>query len=297
MKEVQVFYVDAFTDRPFGGNAAGVVPNADGLTDEEMQHIAREINLSETAFIFNNSSEQADFRIRYFTPSSEIDFCGHATVGLSWILATEFDWSNKAKQVLLETNIGLVPVKWLKKEEGKLSSVVMTQVAPKVKEFTDHLEDISRMVGVDVADIDSKYPIKLGYTGNWHLLIPVKSRPAIDAAIPKIDDLKEHNQKAGISTTHLFTFDSQDDTCKVYTRDFAPAVGIAEDPVTGSANGALAGYFALEEILVDEHYKIAQGHTMGRPGFLDIFVEKGEEGPVVSVGGKAVRTLSGKMRF
>jgi trans-2,3-dihydro-3-hydroxyanthranilate isomerase len=299
MRKIQVFHVDAFTDQAFGGNAAGIVPDAEGLTDIEMQNIARELSLSETAFVMPTQNDAADVKVRYFTPSSEIDFCGHATIGLSWVMATEFNWVDKAEVIRLETNIGVVPVKWSLADEV-LQSVVMTQVSPKVKSVDYALDEICRLVGVSEGDLDRNYPVKLAYTGNWHLLIPVKSRMAVDLATPIFEELAQFNKEHNVSTTHLFTFDSSTDA-KIYTRDFAPAVGITEDPVTGSANGALAGYLVLEEILDSKeahHFKIHQGHAMGRPGTLDITITPDSNGkPIVSVGGKAVPTISGILTF
>jgi trans-2,3-dihydro-3-hydroxyanthranilate isomerase len=295
MKKVQVYQVDAFTSEAFGGNAAGVVPNADGLSEIEMQKIARELNQSETAFVLKTDREDADVKIRYFTPSSEIDFCGHATVGLSWVLATEYGWKDNASEIRLETNIGVVPVKWTQ-GDGKVESVVMTQVAPKLKEINVDASIISRLVGVAADDIDNRYPIKLAYTGNWHLLVPIKTKHAVDGALPLLDELAAFNREYQASTTHLFTFDS-DTNATLYTRDFAPAVGIPEDPVTGSANGALAGYLALEKIIEAVNYKIDQGHSVGRPGSLEITVHYEEGNPIISVGGQAVTVFSGILSF
>lgn len=298
MKKVQVYHVDAFTDKPFGGNVAGVVPNAEGLLEDEMQKIAKELNLSETAFVFPTENEGADVRIRYFTPSDEIDFCGHATIGLSWILATEYNWMQKAAAIRLETNIGVVPVKWTV-EEGEIKSVTMTQVAPKVKPVEIETSHLSQLIGIEPDQFDDRYPIRLAFTGNWHLLIPIKSKEAINQAKPNMTELTKLNKELKASTTHLFTFESVEGA-ELYTRDFAPAVGIPEDPVTGSANGALAGYLVLEGIIDDQknhQFRIAQGHTVGRPGFLEISINQHAEGPVISVGGAAVPTISGTLIF
>lgn len=295
---MDVYHVDAFTNQPFGGNAAGVVPHADGLTEEEMQKIARELNLSETAFIHSTTNNEADVRVRYYTPSKEIDFCGHATVALSWILATENGWMEKGPAIQLETNIGIVPVKW-GVEKGKLQSVIMTQVSPEVKDIDVYKNEISSLIGIPEEDLDDRFPIKLAFTGNWHLLIPVQSRKAIDEAVPNLDELSALNIQHGISTTHLFTLEKNEDYF-LYTRDFAPAVGIAEDPVTGSANGALVGYLILEGMInMDEinTFKIAQGHAMGRPGTVYVYIQKGKSGPVIQIGGQAVTTIKGVLSF
>lgn len=295
MRQIKIFHVDAFTDRAFGGNAAGVVPDANGLTHDEMQKIARELNLSETAFVLPASSLKADICVRYFTPKNEIDFCGHATVALSWIMATEFGWAEKAEEIRLETNIGIVPVKW-DKESGELKGVTMTQVSPKVKDIPVSPKVICRIAGIREENLDYDYPIKLAYTGNWHLLIPVKTRSAVDEAEPALEELARFNREHNAATTHLFTFDAGENEYKIYTRDFAPAVGVAEDPVTGSANGALAGYLVLEGILdleAPHHFTIGQGHAIGRPGILEIKIEPGDKGPIIQVGGRAVPVISG----
>src|SRR5579875_2264708 len=95
MKQIAVYHVDAFTSDAFGGNPAGVIPDASQLTVEEMQKIANELNLPESAFLLPSNNPAADFRVRYFTPTEEINFCGHATVRSSWLLATELGWAEK----------------------------------------------------------------------------------------------------------------------------------------------------------------------------------------------------------
>ncbi|MDT8861171.1 PhzF family phenazine biosynthesis protein [Alkalihalobacillus sp. MEB130] len=296
MKDLKIFHVDAFTSEAFGGNPAGVVPDASIMTSSEMQAIAKELNLSETAFLTpSQPGSNADFQIRFFTPTSEINFCGHATVASAWLLGTVYEWIKKKNMITFETNIGHVPVEFVL-NEGKLDSVMMTQVEPKVKSIDTNIDELVSIVGLSREDIASNYPIRIAYTGNWHLLIPVKSRKAIDDAIPQMTKLKEHNEAHQITTTHLFTFDSQEEDCIVYTRDFAPAVGINEDPVTGSANGALTGYFILEGIFdfnKDHSFQIAQGQAMGRPGKVKITIGTSQEKPLVKVGGSAVPTIAG----
>ncbi|WP_134684786.1 PhzF family phenazine biosynthesis protein [Brevibacillus migulae] len=297
-KKVAYYLVDAFTERAFGGNAAGVVPEGEALTEQEMQQIARELNQSETAFLRKSEHIQADFRIRYFTPAEEINFCGHATVATAWLLASEYGWNDK-EQVVFETNVGLVPVRF-EREEGILQRVTMTQVAPKVKDFHLPVSEIAGLVGIPETEIDARYPIRLSNTGNWHLLVPVKSWRAIDEAQPRLAELAEMNREYEISTTHLFTFDTQGDIHDLYTRDFCPAIGIPEDPVTGAANGALAGYLVLEGILSgkDTHeLLVAQGNAIGRPGTLKVTILTGDGTPVIQVGGAAHLTAAGDIRL
>lgn len=298
MKQLSVYHIDAFTDRSFGGNPAGVIPHAENLKEEEMQKIANELNLPESAFLLPSSHPHADFKVRYFTPTEEINFCGHATVGLSWLLATKYNWMEKAEQIVFETNVGLIPVKWIK-ENNQLIRVSMTQIKPTVKEIELDKKSIAQLVGIQESDLDERYPIKLSNTGNWHLLIPVKSSEAIDGAEPQFKKLASLNREHNISTTHLFTFHTNGEL-DLYTRDFAPSIGIDEDPVTGAANGALAGYLFLEGILSKDQthqLKIGQGHAIGRPGTLYITITPENNGPTIEVAGSAVITIEGKINI
>ncbi|MDP5273932.1 PhzF family phenazine biosynthesis protein [Chengkuizengella axinellae] len=299
MRKVRVYHVDAFTKEQFGGNPAGVVLGADSLSMNEMQKVANELNLSETAFLYKTENAEADFRVRYFTPTNEINFCGHATIGLSWLLASNLGWTKKKDRIVLDTNIGLVPVKWHK--DGELvTAVEMTQVAPKVNDFNIERSKIAEILGVHENDIDKRYPIKIANTGNWHLLIPIIDQKAIDAAKPNFEKLARLNQIHNVDTTHLFTFTPEEQEYDLYTRDFLPALGVNEDPVTGAANGALSGYLVLENILdptIKHTLKIAQGHTMGRPGMLYVTVEPGKTHPIIKVAGSAVVTIEGTLNL
>ncbi|MBB6603008.1 PhzF family phenazine biosynthesis protein [Bacillus pumilus] len=294
MRDIRVYHVDAFTTEKFGGNAAGVVLDGDLLTEDEMQNIAKELNLPESVFLLPAHDKEADYRTKYFTPTDEVNFCGHATVGLTWLLATELGLAKEKTGVVLETKIGNVPVVW-HEENGKVIDVEMTQVAPKTRDFMIDLEELSDMLGISSDRIDPSYPIKLANTGNWHLLVPMKTQKDIDQAAPNLAALGKMNKEQNITTTHLYTFHTTKE-CDLYTRDFAPGIGIPEDPVTGAANGALAGYLYLEGIISQQeitHLNIAQGDAIGRPGILRITVIPNESKPVIKVAGAAVITIRG----
>lgn len=298
MKQIPVYHIDAFTDVSFGGNPAGVIPYAENLSDQEMQKIANELNLPESAFLMPSSHPQADFKVRYFTPLEEINFCGHATIGLSWLLGTKYNWLNKADQIIFETNVGLIPVKWIK-ENSQLIRVSMTQITSQVKEIEINKDTLAQLVGIQTTDLDERYPIKLSNTGNWHLLVPVKTRKAIDLAEPQLKELGSMNKEHNISTTHLFTYEPNEEF-DIYTRDFAPGIGIDEDPVTGAANGALAGYLFLEGFLSKNEthqLKIGQGHAIGRPGTLFITLHSKKNEPIIEVAGSAVITIEGNLNI
>ncbi|MCE4045600.1 PhzF family phenazine biosynthesis protein [Lysinibacillus fusiformis] len=293
-KKIEFFYVDAFTTETFGGNPAGVIPNAENLTDEDMQKIANELNLSETAFLLPTSNADANYKIRYFTPTKEVDFCGHATLGTAWLMATKYNWIDKDDKIVFESNIGLIPVKWLM-ENNQLTRVSMTQVRPHVKSIDISPAVVANLVGIHETEIDDRYPIKIANTGVPHLMVPVKTRQAIDQAEPNLNELKKMNNDFNISTTHLFTFDTNGQF-DIYTRDFCPNIGIDEDPVTGAANGALGGYLYLENILAQQErhqLMIGQGHTINRPGILYVTITPDAENAVIEVAGAAVVSIEG----
>lgn len=294
MKEIRVYHVDAFTTEKFSGNTAGIVLDAEILTEAEMQNIAKELNLPESVFLLPQNNKDADYKVKFFTPTEEINFCGHATVGLTWLLATEHGLAEKKESIVLETNIGNISVVWYK-DNGKIISVEMTQVEPKTKDITIDLEELSQLIGVKAESIDRNFPIKLANTGNWHLLIPIKDQMGIDNAQPDLAALGKHNKERNISTTHLYTFNTTKE-CDLYTRDFAPGIGIPEDPATGAANGALAGFLYLEGLISQDettYLKIAQGDAIGRPGTLYVTVIPNGSKPVIKVAGAATITIRG----
>ncbi|MFJ7731727.1 PhzF family phenazine biosynthesis protein [Lysinibacillus sp. NPDC097231] len=294
MRDIRVYHVDAFTTEKFSGNTAGVVLDAEKLSEDEMQSIAKELNLPETVFLLPSNTEDIDYKVRYFTPTEEINFCGHATVGLTWLLATEFGLAEKMDGVALETNIGKVPVVW-HRDNGKVINVEMTQVTPRTQDINIDLTELSRLIGINSKRIDLTYPIKLANTGVWHLLVPIKDQIDIDNAVPDLAALAKHNKEHNISTTHLYTFTNLKEY-ELYTRDFAPGIGIPEDPVTGAANGALAGFLFLEGVIPQDeitYLKIAQGDAIGRPGTLYVTVIPNELKPVIKVAGAATITIRG----
>ena len=154
---------------------------------------------------------------------------------------------------------------------------------------------MSQLIGVKSESIDLEYPIKLANTGNWHLLVPIKEQTAIDDATPDLTALAKHNKEHTISTTHLYTLNTKNDV-DIYTRDFAPGIGISEDPVTGAANGALAGFLYLEGLISQtetNNLKIAQGDAVGRPGLLNVTVIPNKTTPIIKVSGAATTTIRG----
>ncbi|MFC6988044.1 PhzF family phenazine biosynthesis protein [Haloplanus sp. GCM10025708] len=283
----RVLLVDAFTDEPLTGNAAGVVPDADGLAESQMQAVAAELGASETAFL--RPSEAADRRIRYFTPAREVDLCGHATIAAHAFLFAE--GVVEAGTHTLETNVGVLDVELT--EDGV---VWMTQDDPTVETVDVDYDRVGDALGVDAAalrDVGADLPAAVASTGLPFLVVPVNFLERLGGATPDMNavaELAEEHDAAGI---YAFTFDAVDADSTLHARMFAPGYGVPEDPVTGTASGACGAYLrsvdAFEGELPDE-MRFEQGHFVDRPGVVRVRV-----GDDVRVGGEAVAALDGSL--
>ncbi len=287
MNTRRALLVDAFTTEPLSGNAAGVVPDADGLVDEQLQAIARELNASETAFLF--SSEEADRRVRYFTPTEEVDLCGHATVAAHAWLAETGALSDGAHTV--ETNIGVLEVEI---EDG---TVWMTQDVSDVTPVEASYDRVASALGIDdaaLSDIGADLPLATASTGLRFLVVPVNFLSAVSTADPDFDAITALTNEFDVTGVYAFTFDTLSGDSTLHGRMFAPAVGVTEDPVTGTASGAVGAYLrevdAFEGEIPDEMV-FEQGHFVDRPGRVRV---RARTDPV-SIGGRAVTAVDGSI--
>jgi PhzF family phenazine biosynthesis protein len=233
MRSRPIYQVDAFTRQPLQGNPAGVVPFGRGLSEDEMVAVAREMNVSETAFVL--PSREADVRLRFFTPTQEVPFCGHALVASLALLRElgEVPAAGDFARVRVETAAGILPVDLVRDREG--FRVDMTQVPPAFRPFPQPVDRLLEILGAAADDLREDLPVELGFTGLWHLLVPMTSTEALDGLLPDMRALAALNREVGALTTHVFVEEDEAFHC----RDFAPAAGVDEDPVTGSASGAL----------------------------------------------------------
>lgn len=286
--------VDAFTDEPLAGNAAGVVPAADGLTDTQLQAIARELGASETAFLFE--SDDADRQIRYFTPTQEVDLCGHATIASHALLAD--DSVIEPGEHTLETTVGVLDI-----ELTEAGVVWMTQARPEVETVDIAYDRLASALGIDPAtlrDIGADLPVGRATTGLPFLIIPVnflESLSGVDPDLSAIEAITEEYDTAGI---YAFTFDTLDADSTLHARMFAPGAGVAEDPVTGTASGAcgayLESYDAFDSVPDELHFE--QGHFIDSGGIVHVRVGVDDRGrKEVRVGGEAAVALDGSLRI
>ena len=170
MKTINVFHYDAFTNKSNMGNPAGIVLDADGLTEEEMQRIAEKVGYNETTFVL--SSEVADIRMRYFTPGYEMDLCGHGTVATIFALR-ERGLLEEKNNLMIETKAGILPIQ-IGVNENVETFIKMRQAAPQFKKFTGSKGELAHSIGLEVNDLDVSLPIVYGSTGNWTVIVPIK---------------------------------------------------------------------------------------------------------------------------
>lgn len=302
MAQVRIYQMDAFTHIPFGGNPAGVVPDADGLTAEQMQKIAREMNCSETAFVVSTDTKGADVRVRFFTPTEEIDLCGHATISTFVVLGMEDRFEREFPfTVVQETNVGLLPVTISRDENGRIHAL-MTQAPPRFQECDLTASEAAKLLGLEASDIDPNLPIGLAYTGLWDLMVPIKTVEAFGRMKPDFVAMEACNRALKVVSTHCYSLQTTEQGSHLHTRDFAPAVGIAEDPATGTANGALGAFLLYHGIVTPEREKVRlcveQGFEIERPSYVYVEVDGEPNRPrTVRVGGTAVPILQGTMTF
>lgn len=292
MRALDACKVDAFTTTPLTGNISGVVPDAAGLSEAEMQAIAREMNVSETGFVLPSSAKGADLRLRFFTPTSEVKLCGHATVA-SFHLLVERGRVKPPARLMVETGAGVLPVDVREGGEVLLTSdPVVIEPSP----FTP--QETARLLGISEKDLHPSLPILLV---KRKLLVPLAGLKAMDALkpdMPAIARARHEKNVDGIVPLSLETF-SHD--ARTHIRYFVPGVGIDEDPVTGTAHMSLGGYLVhtgqIDLSRGPVRFIGEQGHFLKRPGQVVVEIEGDPRNPTVRAGGRAVTTLSGVLRL
>jgi trans-2,3-dihydro-3-hydroxyanthranilate isomerase len=273
---------DVFTDTPLAGNQLAVFTDARELPEDELQRLAREINFSETVFVYAPEAG-GHARIRIFTPAAEIPFAGHPTLGTAFVLAAPLQLG----EIRLETGVGIVPVKLDRDERGGIVFGRMEQPIPKVEPYPD-TESLFETLGVE----GSELPVELYDNGLRFVYIALASEEAVATLRPDLWRLGELPAVLGINC-----FAGSDTRWK--TRMFAPGGGVPEDPATGSAAGPLAVHLARHgRIAFGDEIEISQGNEIGRPSTLYARVDgSADRIDRVEVGGSAVVVARGEFRL
>ena len=299
----QVHWVDAFTQMPFSGNPAVVVLDAEGLRDAQMQQLAQEVNCSETAFILPSALAEADLRLRWFTPTLEVNLCGHATVAAMHTLAQEGRCnlrSGVSQQLHVETRSGVLPVTvdyrhppapwiWL-----TLPRCDFQPIAPTLHQHLLDILQIPAETSDQQAVVDST---------NQDVLIAVERLDQLHQLHPDLTRLAQVGQAQGWRGFCVYTTETVDAHNTAHTRFFAPQSGIDEDPVTGSVSAPLALYLhhvqSLDQSSPQDRrggspgvdFTFEQGDSMGRPGRLRVQLRDG----IPELGGQAVTLFKGQL--
>ncbi|MBI4278645.1 MAG: PhzF family phenazine biosynthesis protein [Armatimonadetes bacterium] len=318
MRTYRFFHVDVFTDRPLTGNPLCVFPEAEGLTDAEMQAIARETNLSETTFVLPPFAPEATYRMRIFTPSRELPFAGHPSLGTAWVLATlaRFPLREPVTTVRQEVGIGVLPLELEVRRDvgerggtshpgtgwhepgGRIGRVVMVQGRPAVGVTVDRAR-VARALNLDPSALHPALPAQAASTGLWQVMVPLASPASLASLRPDLAALAALEERHGVTGFSVFAL-TPAEPAQIRVRFFAPHAGVAEDPATGSAAGALGAYLAHHRALpADEAFLISQGVEMHRPSLLWVDVNENPGGgpATVRVGGQVVPVMEGMLRL
>lgn len=292
MKQFNFYLVDVFTDIAFGGNQLAVFPNGEGISDELMQNIARELNYSETTFVLPPENPNNDCKVRIFTPATELPMAGHPTIGTAFVLLCQEILKPKHENYLIfEEGVGNIKVEYLLKDRLP-DMITMNQPLPHFgAEYKDTTE-LAKMLSIRTDQIDSRYPAQVVTCGLPTLFIPIKDLMSIMAIKLRLDVWEQCLADFETRQVFVFTTETENAEATVHSRFFAPALGIIEDPATGAASGPLGCYLVKHGIInvpKDDHIISEQGYEIGRPS--TIFIEIGAENrniTSVKVGGKCV---------
>lgn len=295
------FTTDVFTDRKFGGNQLAVFPDARGIAPELMAPIAREFNYSETTFVLPPDDPSHTAKVRIFTPGGELRFAGHPTIGTAFVLAHTGAVTLRGPEtpIVLEEGVGPVPVV-IRAKDGRadfaqLSAAMLPEVGPPPPQPSS-LAEVLSLSPSDLAG-GSMAPESLS-CGTPFLYVPLRNRDAVARARVRLDAYE--SVLAGYLTDKVFVFamEAEQPGHDIRARMFAPSVGVPEDPATGSACVALAGYLATRDSRRDGtlRWVVEQGFEMGRPSILEIEADKSNGATTAArVGGRSVLVSEGVM--
>ena len=288
--ETPFYQVDVFSNELFGGNPLAVFLRGKDFKETQLQQVAREMNLSETTFIFPPSNPQADFDIRIFTPEKEIPFAGHPTLGTAYVLSHTGLVPSTKKDLILNFKAGLIPVTL---EEN--DTIFMTQSSAKILQTFPDMERVAFCLGLNVNNIKSDLPIQSVSTGFPVLIVPINSLRAIQRIILNLPLLKELLEEVEVEMIYPFTRETVNSGNSVHARGFAPFIGIPEDPATGSAAGAL-GYYLNDKNLEEKEFLIEQGFEIKRSGNISVKITNTEGNKnIIRVGGKIKPVFKGSL--
>ncbi|HTT10303.1 MAG TPA: PhzF family phenazine biosynthesis protein [Burkholderiaceae bacterium] len=287
------FTCDVFTEHRFGGNPLAVLPDARGLTDAEMQLIAREFNFSETTFVLGPADPRHAARVRIFTPVRELPFAGHPTVGTAFVLATLGVVARDAHDIVFEEGVGAVPVRIERDGERVTRCTLTVAQLPQQGPAAPSRDQLASMLSLETNDV-------LEGAQSWScglpfLVVPVRDIAALGRCVP--NEAAVMRALANYPTRALYAAVREGDRWRV--RCFVPHQSIVEDPATGSAAAAFGGWLAARAPRGEStlRYRLNQGVEMGRPSELALEIDRAEGSvSAVRVGGASVMVSEGTLK-
>jgi len=299
VRSYRFLHFDVFTDHLFGGNQLAVFPDGRGLSSETMQAIAKEMNFSETTFVLPAEQTGTDMRVRIFTPGSELPMAGHPTIGTTFALARIGVIPPARERIVFGLGVGPTPVTmtWT---DGDLNFAWMTQSAPVFSEPIADRACAAAVLDLPEAALASNAPVQVVSCGLPYVLVPLARREAVDRAMLNLAAYDRLiGSAANANGVFLFSLEPGRDNATAYSRMFAPLIGVAEDPATGSASGPLGCYLVRHNLVPAASAGAMlslQGVKMGRPSHVHISIGvDGADIRSVRVGGASVLAGEGTL--
>jgi len=293
MSDLVFYLVDVFAEEKYGGNQLAVVRSAGMLSSERMLKIANEMHFSETTFVLSDKKRNGGYDVRVFTPSTEVPFAGHPTLGTAYIIK-HFIIKEDVGRVVLNLKVGQIEV-CFEKAEGNQEVLWMKQMSPTFGK-TFSAARLAAVLHLDEADFDGKYPIQEVSTGLPFIIVPLKTLDAVRRARINMERLLElaKEVQAGIL---VFCPETYKEENNLNVRVFAALFGVPEDPATGSANGCLAAYLSHHCYFGGDkvNVRVEQGYEVRRPSLLLLKAENNGVKIDSYVGGKVFLIASGKL--
>ncbi|UPM42074.1 PhzF family phenazine biosynthesis protein [Halocatena salina] len=279
--------VDVFTQRRYAGNQLAVVESRGELSSKTMQRIAAEMDYSETTFI-ESFDANGGYDVRIFTPTEEIPFAGHPTLGTAAVLRerTAEDGDRDA-EIALDLPVGTIPVR--SEHDGERETLWMRQQQPEFGEQLDR-EPVAAALSLSTNELSADQPVQIVSTGLPTIVVPLTDRSALEAATIDRSAYDALVESRDAKNVFIFCDEPRNDDNDLAARMFAPYHGVPEDPATGSANGCLAGYL-VEQGTDDVALRVEQGYEMGRPSLLHLRADEHS----IEVGGSVVRVATGEL--
>jgi len=290
MGKLNFYIVDVFAEEKFAGNQLAVVKDAGELSEIRMQQIAREINFSESTFILSNEKRNGGYDVRIFTPKEEVPFAGHPTLGTAFVIQHEII-KKPVETINLNLKFGQIPVN-LNDARG----ILWMKQKPPTFGVVFKADEISKVLNIDVSDIDDMYPVQEVSTGLPFIIVPLKNLKALKNSRIDREKYFELIRDSNAKTLLVFCPETINVKNDLNARVFAEYYGITEDPATGSANGCLAGYLIEYNYFKNKKIdiRVEQGYEIGRPSLLYLRGEEKHDKIEVFVGGKVQMVALGE---